>query len=112
MRWAGPALAAVVLLGMAGCSPVPDSGAPKAAAPTAVVQAAAPAKGFLGGLFSPKNPEADAQGESHKGAVPFVRVKLAGGAVVLSGPTGYCIDPATLQARGGVVLRFWPVAGF
>ncbi|SFD65019.1 dihydroxy-acid dehydratase [Roseivivax sediminis] len=34
-------------------------------------------------------------------AAPIRAVEMAGGAVVVAGPRGYCIDPETVSARGG-----------
>lgn len=55
-------------------------------------QTAAPARGFLAGLFQPM---------ARPGPAPLRRVSVAGGDVVVSATDGYCVDPETLVARGG-----------
>lgn len=63
-------------------------------------EARAPTSAFLAGLFSPRDSTPATPRTDRKGPVPLVRVALGRGAIVLSGPDGYCIDPITLRSRG------------
>ena len=79
----GPVL--VCALFGAGCTTtVPEDAAAETVRP----------RGFLAALAAPAVPKAAPMAEP---ALPFARVPLAGGDVVVAGPDGYCIDPATID---------------
>ncbi len=86
MRAARLSLSAAVALAMAGCDAPPPNSNPDARAAEAQAQKGLAAF-FAGGGQSPR-----------RGKPPLARVGLAGGDVVVSGPDGYCIDPATKRA--------------
>lgn len=63
------------------------------------------ANGFLAGLFGgagqadTDGPAAPTSKQRPKLPAPLARAALAGGDVIVAGPSGYCVDPTTLQAR-------------
>lgn len=87
------------LLALVGCSGtgVPDSKPDAEAKPAA--------NGFLAGLFggagqsADDSPAAPTSKQRPKLPAPLSRAALAGGDVVVAGPSGYCVDPTTLQTR-------------
>ncbi|ETX27887.1 hypothetical protein [Roseivivax isoporae] len=57
------------------------------------------ARGFLADFAAPGSAGGrDALSEPAAGPPPVGRVALAGGAVVVAGPRGYCIDPVTIES--------------
>ncbi len=58
-------------------------------------------RGFLTGFDTPGSAGGrEALSQPDGGAKPIRRAALAGGAVVVAGPRGYCIDPVTVESDG------------
>ncbi len=86
MRWAVLAVTGMLSAGCSTGAPVsnPESDAPRGG-------------GFLASLLQPSGARGGRSNDAL--AKPFAQVPLAGGAVIVAGPEGYCIDPETLDSR-------------
>lgn len=105
MRRTGFGFGILAAVFLAACdAPLPESGSVQLAEPTSDASSITSGNGgFLSKVLATreKEPAKASAKPKAKIAKPLEQVVLAGGDVIVAGPSGYCIDPVSVDARKG-----------